>query len=172
MPHVANRSWGQCLISGNLEIGYKKTICSAVRCMVVIAVVDDEESVRKAVIRLLQAAGYTAHGFASGRDFLQNGLVDWPDCLVLDLQMPGLSGQDVQRQLHCVGAHLPRRIDHSSRRAQCARGVLARRRDRLPSQACRPTRAAGCCEARRSLKLVRTRRLGIFSARSANKGST
>jgi FixJ family two-component response regulator len=73
----------------------------------VIAVVDDEESVRKAVVRLLQAAGHTARGYASGPEFLENWLVDRPDCLLLDLQMPGLSGMDVQSALNRAKAHIP-----------------------------------------------------------------
>jgi FixJ family two-component response regulator len=98
--------------------------------VVLIAVVDDEESVRKAVIRLLRAGGYSARGFASGCEFLQNGLVDRPDCLVLDLQMPGLAGTDVQRQLNCAGAHLPVVLitahDAPSVREECMRqGAVA-----------------------------------------------
>ncbi len=98
--------------------------------MVIIAVVDDEESVRKAVIRLLQAAGYSSRGFASGWEFLQNGLADRPDCLVLDLQMSGLSGKDVQRQLNCAGVHLPvvfiTAHDAPSVREECLReGAIA-----------------------------------------------
>jgi len=69
--------------------------------------VDDEESVRKAVVRLLRCAGHIAHGFASGSEFLQSGLVHGPDCLMLDLQMPGLSGAEVQRALNRAGAHFP-----------------------------------------------------------------
>ncbi len=72
-----------------------------------IAVVDDEESVRKAVVRLLQSAGHAAQGFASGSEFLQCWPGDKPDCLMLDLQMPGLSGTEVQRALNRAGAHLP-----------------------------------------------------------------
>ncbi|MGO9987346.1 MAG: response regulator transcription factor [Steroidobacteraceae bacterium] len=72
-----------------------------------IAVVDDEESVRKAVVRLLRSAGHTAQGFASGSEFLQCWPGDKPDCLMLDLQMPGLSGTEVQRALNRAGAHLP-----------------------------------------------------------------
>ena len=72
-----------------------------------IAVVDDEESVRKALVRLLQAAGYPARGYGSGREFLESWPADRPDCLLLDLQMSGLSGTDVQRALNCAGAHIP-----------------------------------------------------------------
>ncbi len=72
-----------------------------------IAVIDDEESVRKAVVRLLRSAGHLAQGFASGSEFLKSGLGDKPDCLMLDLQMPGLSGNEVQRVLNRAGARLP-----------------------------------------------------------------
>lgn len=72
-----------------------------------IAVVDDEESVRNAVVRLLQAVGYTARGFASGQRFLQSWDNDKTDCLMLDLQMPELSGLDVQRALKRAGAQIP-----------------------------------------------------------------
>jgi FixJ family two-component response regulator len=96
----------------------------------VIAVVDDEESVRNAVVRLLQAVGYTARGFASGQRFLQSWGDDKPDCLVLDLQMPELSGLDVQRALNRAGAQIPVVIltAHDSPRAreECRReGALA-----------------------------------------------
>jgi FixJ family two-component response regulator len=73
----------------------------------VIAVVDDEESVRKAVVRVLQAAGFAARAFASGAEFLESWHFDRPDCLVLDLQMPGLSGTEVQRSLKTAGASFP-----------------------------------------------------------------
>jgi FixJ family two-component response regulator len=95
-----------------------------------IAVVDDEESVRKAVVRLLQAAGHTARGFATGSDFLQHWLDDPPECLLLDLQMPGLSGADVLRALNRSGAHIPTIIvtahDSPGAREECLRlGAVA-----------------------------------------------
>ena len=72
-----------------------------------IAVVDDEESVRKAVVRVLRAAGFAAHGFASGDEFLKSWHFDRPECLVLDLQMPDISGTEVQRALTLAGATFP-----------------------------------------------------------------
>jgi FixJ family two-component response regulator len=73
-----------------------------------VAVVDDDESVRKALQRLLRASDLDADTFASAQDFLaslQQGRP--PDCLVLDLQMPGTSGLDLQRQVVRVGLRLP-----------------------------------------------------------------
>jgi FixJ family two-component response regulator len=64
-----------------------------------VAVVDDEESVRSALLRLLRASRIECEGFASGEEFLRSIELRRPDCLVLDLQMAGLNGRDVQRQL-------------------------------------------------------------------------
>jgi FixJ family two-component response regulator len=72
-----------------------------------IAVVDDEESVRNALVRVLRAGGHAARGFASGRDFLNSWRFDRPDCLVLDLQMPDISGTEVQQALKVAGAKFP-----------------------------------------------------------------
>jgi FixJ family two-component response regulator len=95
-----------------------------------IAVVDDEESVRKAVVRLLRAAGHPARSFGSAADFLKNWHADRPECLLLDLQMPGLSGADVQRALNREGAHIPTIIitahDSPGAREECTRlGAVA-----------------------------------------------
>jgi FixJ family two-component response regulator len=96
----------------------------------VIAVVDDEELVCKAVVRLLRAAGYSARGFGSGHEFLDSLMTDRPDCVVLDLQMPGLSGPEVQRLLNATGARLRVIIitahDSPAAREECMReGVFA-----------------------------------------------
>src|SRR5262245_27754690 len=64
-----------------------------------VAVVDDEESVRAALLRLLRASQLDCEGFASGEDFLSSLASRRPDCLVLDLQMSGLNGRDVQKQI-------------------------------------------------------------------------
>jgi FixJ family two-component response regulator len=72
-----------------------------------IAVLDDDEPVRKAVVRLLRAAGFSARSFASGGELLADWVAARPQCLVLDLQMPGTSGLDVQRSLRCAGEAVP-----------------------------------------------------------------
>jgi FixJ family two-component response regulator len=72
-----------------------------------VAVVDDEESVRRALIRLLRAANMDAEAFASGEAFLESLEKFRPDCVVLDLQMPGLTGRDVQRRLIGMKINLP-----------------------------------------------------------------
>jgi FixJ family two-component response regulator len=65
----------------------------------VISVVDDEESVRKALSRLLRSAGMTVKTFSGGAEFLQS-LADYkPDCVVLDINMPVVTGFDVLDRL-------------------------------------------------------------------------
>lgn len=75
-----------------------------------VAVVDDEEAVRKALRRLFLSAEIDVETFASGDDFLaalaamSNGL---PDCAVLDLHLPGLTGFDVLERIGESGIRLP-----------------------------------------------------------------
>ena len=73
-----------------------------------VVVVDDDESVRKALQRLLRASDLDADSFASAQDFLASlPQAPLPDCLVLDLQMPGTGGLDLQRQLVRTGPQVP-----------------------------------------------------------------
>lgn len=72
-----------------------------------VAVVDDEESVRTSLRRLFRASSLDAATFASGQEFLDALPGCVPDCLVLDLQMPGLSGLEVQRRLTASGIPVP-----------------------------------------------------------------
>jgi FixJ family two-component response regulator len=71
-------------------------------------VVDDDKSLRTALLRLLDAAGFEARGYASTGDFLLQAPPDRPGCLVLDLRLPGgPSGLDLQAALKGKGITLP-----------------------------------------------------------------
>jgi FixJ family two-component response regulator len=72
-----------------------------------VAVVDDEDSVRRAVARLIRSAGMDADVFESGEAFLAAVSLRDPDCVVLDLHMPGISGFEVQMRLLSSGLRLP-----------------------------------------------------------------
>jgi FixJ family two-component response regulator len=70
-------------------------------------VVDDDESMRVALVRLLEAAGFHARGYASAGDFLLDPPADLPGCLLLDVRLPGPSGLDLQAALQRAGITLP-----------------------------------------------------------------
>ena len=72
-----------------------------------IAIVDDEEPVRKALTRLLRSAGLDVETFPSGVEFLESLSTRRPDCVVLDLHMPQVDGFAVQARLAEAGNRLP-----------------------------------------------------------------
>jgi FixJ family two-component response regulator len=72
-----------------------------------IALVDDDEAVLNALRRLLRACGLCTETFASGRTFLDSLADHLPDCVVLDVRMPDLSGWEVQAELITLGLPLP-----------------------------------------------------------------
>jgi FixJ family two-component response regulator len=72
-----------------------------------IAVVDDEESVRRALSRLLRSAGFDSEAFPSGDEFIETVSAQQPDCIVLDLQMPNVDGFRVQSWMAGAGVRIP-----------------------------------------------------------------
>jgi FixJ family two-component response regulator len=70
-------------------------------------VVDDDEDVRVSIAELLRSAGLRAETFASAQEFLRREPGGGPSCLVLDLQLPGMDGLDVQRELASSGVSMP-----------------------------------------------------------------
>lgn len=73
----------------------------------VIAVVDDDDAMRESLKALLRSAGLRAEVFASGMDFLESGVLERVDCLVLDVDMPGMSGPELQQVLNERGCRVP-----------------------------------------------------------------
>ena len=72
-----------------------------------ISIVDDDESVREATKGLVRSLGYGAATFASAEDFLQSNQINETECLISDVQMPGLSGVELQSQLIAQGNRTP-----------------------------------------------------------------
>jgi FixJ family two-component response regulator len=64
-----------------------------------VAVVDDDESVRESLPDLLREFGFAAEAFSSAEEFLASGHVVQTSCLILDIAMPGMCGPDLQREL-------------------------------------------------------------------------
>lgn len=73
----------------------------------VIAIVDDDLSVRRSLQRLIRSAGWNAESFASAQEFLARPGPGTPSCLVLDLRLPGLSGLDLQKRMAEIGLEIP-----------------------------------------------------------------
>jgi FixJ family two-component response regulator len=69
-----------------------------------VGVVDDDESVRRGLRRLLKSAGYLAETFASAENYLAREIFAGPICLILDVRMPGLNGLALQETLEARGA--------------------------------------------------------------------
>jgi FixJ family two-component response regulator len=72
-----------------------------------ISIVDDDESVREATKGLVRSLGYGAVTSASAEDFLQSNEINDTECVISDVQMPGLSGVELQSQLIAQGNRTP-----------------------------------------------------------------
>ena len=69
--------------------------------------VDDDPSIREAVKSLISLAGVRVETFGTAQEFLRSERPDLPGCMVLDVELPGLSGLDLQRELAAHGIKLP-----------------------------------------------------------------
>ena len=73
----------------------------------VISIVDDDPSIRRALQRLIQSAGYTGETFASAGEFLDSSPLGRTACLVLDIHLGSMSGFDLEEQLAAYRAAIP-----------------------------------------------------------------
>jgi FixJ family two-component response regulator len=72
-----------------------------------IAIVDDDPSVLKALRRTLRVRAFQPKTFSSAQDFLDSLPDGLPQCLIVDLQMPGMTGLELHRHLTCSGIRIP-----------------------------------------------------------------
>ena len=72
-----------------------------------VAVVDDDASVRRALQRLLQSAEFRVIAYSSAAEFLATGVSSVPDCVILDIHLGGMSGLELLSQLRGSGYSLP-----------------------------------------------------------------
>jgi len=73
----------------------------------IVFVVDDDLSIREAIQSLVRLEGLRFETFSTAQDFLRRKRPDLPGCVVLDVELPGLSGLDLQRELAAHGIKLP-----------------------------------------------------------------
>jgi FixJ family two-component response regulator len=94
-----------------------------------VAIVDDDASVRQSTRRLIRSFGYRAEAFGSGEEFLSSACAAQTACVVLDVRMPGMDGLEVQRLLTKRDVRIPivfltgRASDDEERRARSAGAV-------------------------------------------------
>lgn len=72
-----------------------------------ISIIDDDDSLRSALVGLVRSLGYTASGYANAEDFLAGGEADTSAAIVTDIQMPGLSGIELKEKLSAQGCAAP-----------------------------------------------------------------
>jgi FixJ family two-component response regulator len=72
-----------------------------------VSVVDDDESVRESLPDLLGELGFQVRCFASAEEFLASNTMQFTDCLILDIAMPGMSGPQLKRELNRRGFNIP-----------------------------------------------------------------
>ncbi len=95
-----------------------------------VAVVDDDESIRRALGRLLRVEGFVSEGFASALDYMEAAKKQGYDCLVLDIHLGGMSGIELVEKLSGEGDGIPVILitahdDETTRERACASGVAA-----------------------------------------------
>ncbi|EJN16447.1 response regulator [Pseudomonas sp. GM79] len=78
-----------------------------IRNSMIIAIVDDDDSVRKALESLLRSSGYKVQTYCSALEFLNTNGPAQTHCLISDIQMPGMSGLELHKQLVAMGFHIP-----------------------------------------------------------------
>jgi FixJ family two-component response regulator len=72
-----------------------------------ITIVDDDESVRMALMSLMRALGFASEGYGCAEDFLRSGRLERTACLIADVRMPGMTGLELHRHLVAVGQPIP-----------------------------------------------------------------
>ena len=94
-----------------------------------VTLVDDDESIRDSLPRLVKTFGFTVYAFSSAEEFLASGRVSQTGCLILDIAMPGMSGPELQselkrRQLEIPIIFITARKDETIRTSMLERGAV------------------------------------------------
>ena len=86
---------------------YGRNRIAGVSKVKIVSIIDDDSSVRIAMEGLVRSAGFVVFVFESAEDFLRSPRVDDSSCLITDVQMPGMSGLDLQDRLIAQGSRIP-----------------------------------------------------------------
>jgi FixJ family two-component response regulator len=72
-----------------------------------VAIIDDDESMQRALVALMQSLGHSARSFSSAEAFIEGGQIEIFDCIITDLQMPGMSGVELMARLNRERYNVP-----------------------------------------------------------------
>jgi FixJ family two-component response regulator len=72
-----------------------------------ISIIDDDDSVRESLQRLMRSVGFAVNVFASAEEFLDSDRLRYTDCLILDVRLPGMNGLELQRHLATSQSEIP-----------------------------------------------------------------
>ena len=109
------------------DLGSAKEVTSHERA---VFVVDDDASVRRALVRLIRSSGYHTEAFASAAAYLERAAFKLPDCLILDVRMPDTNGLELQQRIRNTPLEVPVVLitghgDENVRRQGLELGVVA-----------------------------------------------
>jgi FixJ family two-component response regulator len=95
----------------------------------VITIVDDDESLREALLSLMRAVGFVGEAYPCAEDFLASGRLGRASCLIADVRMPGMTGLELHRHLVASGHRIPTILitahqDEAGRRRALDAGVV------------------------------------------------
>ena len=90
-----------------MPVGARQILITTATPGLTIAIVEDDDAMRRSIERLLHANGYATEAFAGAEAFLASGVATRVKGLVLDIHLPGISGIELQRQLRASGSTLP-----------------------------------------------------------------
>jgi FixJ family two-component response regulator len=113
----------------------------------IIAIVDDDDSVRSALESLLRSGGYKTRIYGSALEFLDANVSADTDCMVSDIQMPGMSGVEMFEQLVATGFHIPTIFITAYPGAAPPLGAHAPELIACLPKPCDPDRLLNCIEA-------------------------
>jgi FixJ family two-component response regulator len=85
----------------------ERTMTQKIQDIYSVTIVDDDQAVRDALSNLLESVGMRVEAFASAEDFVNSGRLNRKTCLVLDIQLPGMSGLELQRELAAGKSLIP-----------------------------------------------------------------
>ena len=85
----------------------ERTVTTLDGKIAMVAIVDDDESVRIALQGMMKSVGLPAQAFASAEEFLKSGVQNQTACLIADIRMPGMSGLDLQAKLNAEHCRIP-----------------------------------------------------------------